>query len=680
MDHLKLIRALVARVRWRVRLQTALRRLLVAGAMALVLFGAVALLVKARAIDPGAVEVAGWVAGLAIAVAFASGVARRLDGVALAAEVDRVDGLHSRLSSALSFSRGAALTEFQRAAIEDAATVLGRASPKRAAPWRLASFAVGLALAGGSLAWGLLAALVIEFPVAPASAYAVAPVGPRPAPLRRDMADLLADDRDHLEEIEEALEDAVAAADSDEVRALLDALEELVQALRDNEISAEEAFAKLAALDKASGELGERFGEDLDEVARRLREAAGKPKRAHEEVDPILEALRAQAWKEAAEALEAAADKLERGEGLRARDRKKIARDIDRLAEALETERQRQRDRLERERDRLRSKEDKLGDRLSRKDRDRLEDNERALEQLRREQAQQSQARRQLERLQRELSAAAKEMLRRLAARQQLAGGASGEQLRQAAGVLRRMSRQAAGRRQARAAKARLGKLEEMLRRAGKGHEQQAGRGQEQGRGGEGRRGPRGPRGQGGDGAKGGQGSEMERFLARAGGGAPGGERPGGQGTQGQGEGAAEGGRQIMVAGAGEEGMVLLGPGQAGGAGQGRAPMPHGEGGAPAAQGLAGDGAGAGHDRRLMGAKTRLDVRHQEGFVAGQQGAGASQSVVVFDAASKGFATRAYRDVHQDYSQVVEDALDRQQIPPGKRGYVRRYFDLIRPR
>jgi hypothetical protein len=36
--------------------------------------------------------------------------------------------------------------------------------------------------------------------------------------------------------------------------------------------------------------------------------------------------------------------------------------------------------------------------------------------------------------------------------------------------------------------------------------------------------------------------------------------------------------------------------------------------------------------------------------------------------------------VHQDYEEVVEERMERQEIPAGHRRYVRRYFDLIRPR
>jgi hypothetical protein len=33
-----------------------------------------------------------------------------------------------------------------------------------------------------------------------------------------------------------------------------------------------------------------------------------------------------------------------------------------------------------------------------------------------------------------------------------------------------------------------------------------------------------------------------------------------------------------------------------------------------------------------------------------------------------------------DYRAVAEDELRSERVPPGKRGYVRRYFDAIQPR
>ena len=118
--------------------------------------------------------------------------------------------------------------------------------------------------------------------------------------------------------------------------------------------------------------------------------------------------------------------------------------------------------------------------------------------------------------------------------------------------------------------------------------------------------------------------------------------------------------------------MGLLGKGGSG------APMSGGKGGGKGKQ--PSDGAGEGHDPNVLGKKTSLNAKHRDSFVSGKKGQGASKSRVVFAASSKGFASRKYRRVHQDYRGVVEETMHRQKIPAGKRRYVRRYFDLIRPR
>jgi hypothetical protein len=66
--------------------------------------------------------------------------------------------------------------------------------------------------------------------------------------------------------------------------------------------------------------------------------------------------------------------------------------------------------------------------------------------------------------------------------------------------------------------------------------------------------------------------------------------------------------------------------------------------------------------------------------VLGRDGAGPSRSAVIQAAADSGFATRAYRRVHADYLAHAESELAREDLSPGYRAYVRRYFLLIRPR
>jgi hypothetical protein len=83
------------------------------------------------------------------------------------------------------------------------------------------------------------------------------------------------------------------------------------------------------------------------------------------------------------------------------------------------------------------------------------------------------------------------------------------------------------------------------------------------------------------------------------------------------------------------------------------------------------DSEDSGH-RRVTGGK-----REQ---LKGQEGAGPDTKKVFSDAAKKGFARQGWRDVYKEYSQVADDMLDQEQIPPGRRSVVRQYFELIRPR
>jgi hypothetical protein len=53
---------------------------------------------------------------------------------------------------------------------------------------------------------------------------------------------------------------------------------------------------------------------------------------------------------------------------------------------------------------------------------------------------------------------------------------------------------------------------------------------------------------------------------------------------------------------------------------------------------------------------------------------------VIFESGQRGFADEGYAKVHDDYVRHAESVLERERIPGGYRYYVRRYFQLIRPR
>lgn len=95
-----------------------------------------------------------------------------------------------------------------------------------------------------------------------------------------------------------------------------------------------------------------------------------------------------------------------------------------------------------------------------------------------------------------------------------------------------------------------------------------------------------------------------------------------------------------------------------------------------------GPGWGTGHDDNVQGKQpTNPKVATQDTQVQGNDtGQGGSRSEVILGAAERGFASRGYTKVYREYHTVAEEALDKDEIPGGYRFYVRRYFQLIRPR
>jgi hypothetical protein len=71
----------------------------------------------------------------------------------------------------------------------------------------------------------------------------------------------------------------------------------------------------------------------------------------------------------------------------------------------------------------------------------------------------------------------------------------------------------------------------------------------------------------------------------------------------------------------------------------------------------------------------------QDTQVQGQNaGSGPSRSQVIQGAAQRGFVGRGYKKVYTEYHNVAEESLNKDDLPGGYRFYVRRYFQLIRPR
>ncbi len=94
-----------------------------------------------------------------------------------------------------------------------------------------------------------------------------------------------------------------------------------------------------------------------------------------------------------------------------------------------------------------------------------------------------------------------------------------------------------------------------------------------------------------------------------------------------------------------------------------------------------GERAGGGVGDKKLGEETGLkDKGFVDTKVEGQAGAGPTRSEVVSAAASGGFASTPYREAYEYERRVAEEVLDQEQVPPGYRFYVQRYFEMIRPR
>jgi hypothetical protein len=92
------------------------------------------------------------------------------------------------------------------------------------------------------------------------------------------------------------------------------------------------------------------------------------------------------------------------------------------------------------------------------------------------------------------------------------------------------------------------------------------------------------------------------------------------------------------------------------------------------------DGIGNGVDMNLRGEQTRLKARHQEVRVEGEEDQGPTRSEVILSASEKGFATEHYHRIYHEYTQIIEEVMKREDIPLGYKYYVKRYFQLIKPR
>ena len=618
-------------------------------------FGVLA--VAARKLAPSQVpERLSWlalgVAAMAVLVTVLVALLRRLPPEAGALALDRHHRLDGRLANALSFTRVAETqrTPMMELAILDACGAansgLSAAGAVRlAVPAEfLVSLCVGLGLFGLS-----------ELEVRTWVPVEVA------ADLDSDKGLALADDdlahfRDSLRELEDKSRDP-------ELKEAIVELNRVLEDIAEKRLSREDAIRKLRELED---KLTRGTEEERKALEQALKQMANELQQS-ELTRPTAEALRKKDLSLAREALKTLSQSL-------ASKRKPDKAELERLRRALEraskandesVERLKEK-RAELEKNLFAKKQEPNSPTKAQEEREKtlLRKKQRELERLGRELQNREKAGRRLSKLDRQLGRAAAEMLRDL--------GMSAEELEGLAEEINRLEQEELSEKEKEELRQRIEELRELIRQQGQGGKKMQQRLKRfmQKAGGQ---------GQGG-------GKKKKKKKGGQGAGEPGegdddGElRPGqgedGDGEDGEGEGEGDGnGKGKLKLGQGGKRIPIEIPGAGSGSGDGEGEEPGGEGTEPGGKSWGtGTAPKLGKESSIDG-KT-LDVR-AEGLDNKQ---GPTNAEVILGAADRGFAGKPYKKVYKQYRTVAEDQLDREKIPDGMRFYVRRYFQLIRPR
>jgi hypothetical protein len=595
-----------------------------------------------------------WLTGLASLplLGAIAGWFRPLPPLAGAVALDRQAGLADRIATALTFGKDPAPTPFMLAAIEDAIAAGARANPRAAVAIPFPDEAVAALVASLFLAGVSVLEVRKHVPIA------VAPT--------IDAVELAADDVEALAEFANQLKDTPHA--DEEMRQAVEQFNKLVEDLKNRRIDRNEAFRQMALLDTKLQKGGELDKKALEEALKKV----GNDLKKNDLTKEVGAALEKGDKKEAEKKLKELAQKLKNKELKLSEEQKKA------LAEALKkaasrdrekalAEMKDKRDKLLAEMEKARAEKDKNGGKENAEQEKERKNRERELERLDREEREQKSADRQLEKLDRDLQQAAADIMKDL--------GLSAADIDAGAEDVNRMAEDDMTAEEKEELRQRLKELHDLLVQQGKLTPEQMQKLKEfmkKARGGK--------NGKSGK-SKSGKGKKPGKFVVpeddpNAGDGKDGDD--GGDGKDGDdGDGKDGDGKD----GAGKkpgEGWTLGPDGKPipiPGSGAGSSGKPGG--GEPSR----GPGWGTGHDPKMLGRATTNKVGTADTQIAGQNaGDGPKRSEVILGAADKGFTGRGYKKVYDQYKTVAEEALKQDEIPAGYRFYVRRYFDLIRPR
>lgn len=586
-------------------------------------------------------DVAGVVAVAAVAWAW------QLPTQAGAQALDRFHGLHDRLASALAFAARpeAERSPFMVAAIEDAVEAAPGVRPRAAVPIPLPrALYLASGLAGLLVAVGLFEVRT-HLPVAHAAT--IEPV------------EMAADD---LDDVKDFLRQLQQRDQSDDTKAAVEEFNKLVDDIANKRLDRTEAFRRMEALEQKL-----LTGSEADKKA--LEEQIGNIGEELKKADltkPAGEAMAEAKLEQARDAMHDLAKKLREQGGAIDKQKldqmreslKKAAADAERRQQAIEQRRQELADEILKRKEAMKDRPDGGSD----DEQSLLKKKERELERLDRDLDQQKNAGRQLDRLDRELEKAAEDLMKD--------AGLTAQDLDQGADDINHIQQQEMTQEQKEELRQKLEEMRQLMRQQGQGGKGQIVRLQRFGRMARGQGGQQGQgqqgQGQQGQGAQG-QGQDGQGQQAQ-------GQQ--GQGQQGQ-DGQGGQGGETWVLGPNGEKILMLSKGSGQGQGQGQGQGGNGGQG----QGQPGRGWGEGHDPRVQAGATNPKMGTEDTQVQGADtGQGGSRSQVILGAAERGFASHGYRKVYTEYHQVAEESLAKDDIPGGYRFYVKRYFQLIRPR
>ena len=535
--------------------------------------------------------------------------------------LDRFHQLQGRLVNALEFARvpDERRGALMRAAIDDALDNVTTLSPSKAAPLTVPrEIGVVVLLAAGLAGIALLEVRVLRYVPPPPSSF-------KPMVMTADDLELF---RDLTSELEQQGKDA-------QTLAAVRRFNQLIEDIAERRLDRREVFKRLATLEKDLTKAGKAEREATEEGLKGLADELEKSELSK----PVAEALKEQRLADAEKAMRELAEKLKnkRTPPTKA-ELERLRRALERASKASQAKNQsllEQKEALEKERKRLLDKKKKEGDKLGEQDQKKLDQLERQLERLDRQTQKGKRAAEQMSELDRKLAEAARDLMK--------AQGASAEDLQSAAQDLNRMAKEEMTREQKQELLKRLQEMREILRQQGAGGQQRLQR--------------------------------LMRFGRKARGqsGRPGSEKGG---AKGQGQGVRPGQiTPMLVPGEGGADVPMAGMSQGSGQGAGK-PGDQAGGGGPG-----GKEWGTGHDENVKGDSTELKGQTKDVVAAGvDTGEGTASSEVIYGAAQRGFVGRGYQKVYTDYQTVAERVMEQDEIPPGYRFYVRRYFQLIRPR